>query len=705
MKFDTFFNWIWEIEFCDPMIGANEYITEIFPKEKKSIFLRIDSETKIKAYFINKEKKLNEDEQIIEFNKEKFGYNNKYNLLLKNINNNENYENDEGNNALIYEILNAGDYLLEIISINSNKKEEDYIYIKIHAESTIAININDPNNYNIKEYFHNDNKYDLSNEGIFISGCKCILCTIKQNHSLYYFPPSSPSSNMVIDPEPPKLICPITLFEKYLLIEEIIFETINLCIYFKNIFHQDQYDFNGILPPNNSTYNYSPSKYNKNPHIYYHYIETKKGFICVIINKYKFNWNYNSKIEYNIEKNEFMAYFEFGSFKVNSELMIYDFDEKFKNLLLSTNYIHSYLYLRHWKSIEIKLSSTIKKSEMEIKQKENSIKYLEKLSFNLETSKINFINISGSSCYQSSTLQGFVHIIYPIAIRNIIFNINQNRYKGIDNIDKFKNNNEFNDMIIDILKDLNNRIEKGEQKAYKADKLFNKFPPKIEFHQGIENIADCNKLHINLQNSSMNTSSLIGEFGPSIELKSKNDNDLIQVINIEQNTIITEIMKIKIEGNQNYVGNLILKIDDDDIKDKDLNIFKLLRKCPQLNINNNYSHKKIELISDIIYMVIDRISGGKDIKKQFNINEKIYFDKASGNFQSQEDTGNFCYELKFIVYHKSYGHYIAYSKIKDDWYFFNDLGGNEANIENPPLTDKNGEDIYPVVLYYVKKIN
>ena len=53
-------------------------------------------------------------------------------------------------------------------------------------------------------------------------------------------------------------------------------------------------------------------------------------------------------------------------------------------------------------------------------------------------------------------------------------------------------------MIIDILKDLNDIIEKGEQKAYEADKLFNKFPPKIEFHQGIGNIADCNQLHINL---------------------------------------------------------------------------------------------------------------------------------------------------------------------------------------------------------------
>lgn len=150
----------------------------------------------------------------------------------------------------------------------------------------------------------------------------------------------------------------------------------------------------------------------------------------------------------------------------------------------------------------------------------------------------------------------------------------------------------------------------------------------------------------------MNTSILIGEYWPNIIFNSKNDNDLIQVINIEQNTIIREVMKIKIEGNLNYVGNLVLKIDDD-IKDNDLNIIKLLRKCPQLNINNNYFHKKIELISDIIYMVIDRISGGKDIKRQFNINEKIYFDKASGNFQSYEYIGNLCYELKLIVYHKS----------------------------------------------------
>ena len=101
-------------------------------------------------------------------------------------------------------------------------------------------------------------------------------------------------------------------------------------------------------------------------------------------------------------------------------------------------------------------------------------------------------------------------------------------------------------------------------------------------------------------------------------------------------------------------------------------------------------------------MVIERISEGKDIEKQFNINEKIYFDKTNGNFKSDEGIENLCYQLQFILYHESYGHYIAYSKIKEDWYYFNDMSGGEASKQNPPLTEQNGEYIYPVVLYYVK---
>ena len=45
----------------------------------------------------------------------------------------------------------------------------------------------------------------------------------------------------------------------------------------------------------------------------------------------------------------------------------------------------------------------------------NLFKKSDKLIKDLEESEINFINIYGASCYQSCTLQGFVHIIFPLA--------------------------------------------------------------------------------------------------------------------------------------------------------------------------------------------------------------------------------------------------------------------------------------------------
>ena len=147
---------------------------------------------------------------------------------------------------------------------------------------------------------------------------------------------------------------------------------------------------------------------------------------------------------------------------------------------------------------------------------------------------------------------------------------------------------------------------------------------------------------------------------------------------------------------------LVLKFDENDIKDNNLNVIKLLKKCPQL-FKNNYSNKKIVLISDIIYIIIDRISDRKKITKQLNINEKIYFDNINKYFTEIEGYQYLVYELKFILYHKSYGHYIAYCKIEDDWYYFNDLSDSFAIKENPPIKDENKSDIYPVILYYVKK--
>ena len=255
-------------------------------------------------------------------------------------------------------------------------------------------------------------------------------------------------------------------------------------------------------------------------------------------------------------------------------------------------------------------------------------------------------------------------------------------------------------MIIDILKDINNLIEKGEgSTGYKADKLFDKFPPKKEFHEGLGNIVDSNILHNNLLNNPKNPSNLKIDNGKSLSNNKKDDN-AINIINIEQNNIITDVMKMKIEGK--LIGNLVLKLDENDIKDNNLNTIKLLKKSPQLLINN-YSTNKIELVSDIIYMVIDRISDGKKITKQFNINEIIYFDNFNKWFTEVKGYQYLEYELKFILYHMSFCHYIAYCKVENDWYYFNDLNHTYAAKGNPPIKDENKSNIYPIILYYVKK--
>ena len=105
----------------------------------------------------------------------------------------------------------------------------------------------------------------------------------------------------------------------------------------------------------------------------------------------------------------------------------------------------------------------------------NLMKKSDKLIKDLEESEINFINIAGSSCYQSCTLQGFVHIIFPLTIKNI----NKERKKlgksEVTNLDELKNDNIFNNTVIDILKEIiyiqgcgNGGKSKNGYKRYKA---------------------------------------------------------------------------------------------------------------------------------------------------------------------------------------------------------------------------------------------
>ena len=360
--------------------------------------------------------------------------------------------------------------------------------------------------------------------------------------------------------------------------------------------------------------------------------------------------------------------------------------------------------------------------EMEKKKLEQEKMIFEKVLNNLEEAKINFININSSSCYQSSTLQGFVHLIYPLAIRNLNKERDKKGQTKIKNLDELKNNNQFNDMIIDILKEINNKEEYKKKnpnnninnlftqqnyyfdKRFKADKLFDKYPPEQGIRQGLLNEYDCNKLHELLINDALPSDSSSSSSNNNLSNNTKDNPTKILII--KKRTIISDILKIKIEGNIYPHGNLVLNFSEDDLNDNNLSIFKLLKNCPQLK-KDSYSHKKITDISNIIYIFIDRVKKDKNegISKNFIINEKIYFDKTNKNFTQKDTKYNSLYELKFIIYHSSCslssGHYIAYQKIKGVWFYFNDLDSGYANKVNPLLNDYDESSQFPVILYYV----
>ena len=149
-----------------------------------------------------------------------------------------------------------------------------------------------------------------------------------------------------------------------------------------------------------------------------------------------------------------------------------------------------------------------------------------------------------------------------------------------------------------------------------------------------------------------------------------------------------------------------LKKNENDLNDNNLNIFKLIKNCPQLNNGlNNSSHKKITEISDIIYIIIERVEKSKVISKKFVLGEKLYFDKISKNFKEYYSNNCLLYELQFVIYHSSCdtfgGHFFAYQKIKGEWYYFNDLDYGYAEKKNPPLNDTDERSNFPVIVYYV----
>ena len=359
----------------------------------------------------------------------------------------------------------------------------------------------------------------------------------------------------------------------------------------------------------------------------------------------------------------------------------------------------------------------------------NLMKKSDKLIKDLEESEINFINIYGSSCYQSCTLQGFVHIIFPLAIKNI----NKERKKlgksEVTNLDELKNDNIFNNTVIDILKEItyiqgcgNGGKGKNGNKRYEAKKLFDIAPPVIlgGNNEQIDNAKDINDNHKQAidnskefnaaKNAYDNIWSQIGGISAppkksGIEYKIFTGEDLIKVIEINKRTIVSEVVKFKVEGHNKYYGNLVLKFSDDNLNDPDLDIYKLINDCPQIK-KNFYEKRKITETSDIIYMVTDRLDYRNSIKKQFQIYENIFLDN-NGYFTSLINGNSYTpFELKFIIFHRfsseNSGHYIAYSKFRGKWHMFNDLHDDYAENEEPPLINNRNENYFPICFYYVK---
>lgn len=107
----------------------------------------------------------------------------------------------------------------------------------------------------------------------------------------------------------------------------------------------------------------------------------------------------------------------------------------------------------------------------------------------------------------------------------------------------------------------------------------------------------------------------------------------IQLISLKKpSTSISEVMKLKIENK--YVYNIILNFDENTLNKPDLDLFDLLDNCKQLkDISSN--QKKIKESSDIIYMIIHRISNGKAITKNFAISVEIYLNNKTGIFEKK----------------------------------------------------------------------
>ena len=367
LKMNIFYKWIGDICFSDPMLGYLETIIEIEKMEKNNyiinnkIYFKIKEKTKFRAFLLKSNEKLSELKKKMELFQGIANLNAvKYYIYL---------EKDEVNNyqinkvkdfsKLIYEILDPGNYLLEI----GPDEIKENLYLKIQANNIII---------------YDKSRKDSLNNSIFSrKNCNCLVL----GYDDCYF-------------------CQI--YFSYQLINKIVESLMKLI----NYYNDHIFDLN-----NNNNYYYetfndlSPDiiqsyKYISYSHLYFHYMSTKNGFIVLIINKYNFNWESKSRIEYNKYDQQFNAYFEFGSFKITKTLVIYKYENtKFQKILQSLDYYESTFSLLEVESFLSRRNEKIKYQQKLIQLNSEVIKYqknIEQLKYQqiLEQKKLDEVKLS-----------------------------------------------------------------------------------------------------------------------------------------------------------------------------------------------------------------------------------------------------------------------------------------------------------------------
>jgi len=345
----------------------------------------------------------------------------------------------------------------------------------------------------------------------------------------------------------------------------------------------------------------------------------------------------------------------------------------------------------------------------------------------LDKSEVNMNNL-GNTCYISTYLQSMFKIILPKALEKLNKERKLKGEKPIENPEDLKNfgieNQFYNDIIdtaievINIQKFGNGGVDKNGNTKVSPTNVCNtekqNSKEDIYLHQGLACEIKINEALYKFaieakkknEKDKEELDGLLSKINPP-KKKFKNSSiqnkELIKIFEITKPTIVSEVMKIKID-NKFYL-NIVLNFDENTMADENLNIITLLENCQQLK-KDNFTKKRIQETSEIIYMIVDRISSGEEIDKNFIILENIYLDKNIGFFTKKPSLNSILYELKFIIYHlyfgrPNYGHYIAYSKFRGEWHYFNDLDIGYAKKEDPPLLNF-VKNTYPVCFFYVK---